>query len=145
MQRQLRKRKKVNALPTDQQTNRPTDRPTDRRTDTVEYRVAFTRLKIGSNRFQCTKQTYGLIETTATIDQRSGRHNVFCRQLTSWTELAPIGCVGSDSTNTINGPLRHEIVSIHHSIAFPRFPYPPNLCSHFIAFLTLRALWIVIA
>ena len=39
MQRQLRKRKKVNALPTDQQTDRPTDH-------TVEYRVAFTRLKI---------------------------------------------------------------------------------------------------
>ena len=39
MQRQLRKRKRVNAL--------PTDRQTDRRTDTVEYRVAFTRLKRG--------------------------------------------------------------------------------------------------
>ena len=46
MQRQLRKRKKVNALPTDQPTDQPTDRLTDRRTDTVEYRVAFTRLKI---------------------------------------------------------------------------------------------------
>ena len=36
----------VTDRPTDQPTDQPTDRPTDRRTDTVEYRVAFTRLKM---------------------------------------------------------------------------------------------------
>ena len=46
----------VTDRPTDQPTDQPTDRPTDRRTDTVEYRVAFTRLKTEAEQTEVKKR-----------------------------------------------------------------------------------------